>query len=102
MSSAERSVPVPPDAQNVAATQDTPVRKMVTVKASQQRAFEVFTAGFDSWWPRSHHIGAVPMKKTIMEGHVGGRCYSEQTDGSECDWGEITLWEAPQGLILAW
>ena len=102
MSSAERSLPVPPNAQHTAGMQDTPVRKTVTVRASQQRAFEVFTAGFDTWWPRSHHIGTVPMKKTIMEGHVGGRCYSEQTDGSECDWGEITLWEPPQRLIMAW
>lgn len=102
MSSAERSVPVPPTAQNVAAMQDTPVRKTVTVKANQQRAFEVFTARFDSWWPRSHHIGTVPMKKTFLEGRVGGRCYSEQIDGSECDWGEITLWEPPQRLVMAW
>jgi uncharacterized protein YndB with AHSA1/START domain len=102
MSSAERSAPIPPDAQNTAAIRDTPVRKTVTVKASQQHAFEVFTAGFDSWWPRSHHIGALPMKKTIMQGHVGGRCYSEQIDGSECDWGEITLWEPPRRLVIAW
>jgi uncharacterized protein YndB with AHSA1/START domain len=101
MSSAERSLPVP-DAENIAAMQDTPVRKTVTVKSSQKRAFEAFTAGFDSWWPRSHHIGTVPMKKAIIEGHLGGRCYSEQTDGSECDWGEITLWEPPQRLIIAW
>jgi uncharacterized protein YndB with AHSA1/START domain len=82
--------------------QDTPVRKTVTVKASQQSAFEVFTANFDSWWPRSHHIGSVPMKKAVIEGRVGGRCYSEQTDGSECDWGEITAWEPPRRLMIAW
>jgi hypothetical protein len=41
-------------------------------------------------WPRSHHIGKAPLKKAIMEGHIGGRCYSEQTDGTECDWGRIT------------
>ena len=81
---------------------DAPVRKSVTVKASVERSFEVFTAGFDSWWPRSHHIGAVPMKRTVLEGRVGGRCYSEQTDGSECDWGEITEWEPPKRFVLAW
>ena len=65
----------------------TPVRKTVTVKASVERAFEVFTSDFDSWWPRSHHIGKSPMTKAIIEEKVGGRCYSEQVDGTECDWG---------------
>jgi len=96
MSSAEQSL------QSVSAMQDTPVCKSVTVKASVEHAFEVFTAGFDRWWPRSHHIGTVPMKRTVMEGHVGGRCYSEQTDGSECDWGEITAWEPPRRFVMAW
>ena len=81
---------------------DSPVRKSVTVKAGQQRAFEVFTAGFDSWWPRSHHIGSAPMKRAVLEGRVGGRCYSEQTDGAECDWGEILQWEPPKRFVMAW
>jgi len=84
------------------ASEDAPVLKTVTVKASAARAFQVFTAGFDSWWPRSHHIGKVPMKRGVMEGRVGGRCYSEQTDGSECDWGEITAWEPPRRFVMAW
>jgi len=96
MSSAEQSL------QSAPAMQDAPVRKSVTVKAGVEHAFEVFTAGFDRWWPRSHHIGQAPMKRTVMEGHVGGRCYSEQTDGSECDWGEITAWEPPRRFVMAW
>jgi uncharacterized protein YndB with AHSA1/START domain len=79
-----------------------PVRKTVTVKASRERAFEVFTAGFDRWWPRSHHIGQTPMKRAVIEGRVGGRCYSEQTDGTECDWGQITEWEPPRRFLMAW
>lgn len=63
----------------------TPVRKSVTVKATAERAFRVFTEELDSWWPRSHHIGNSPMTKAIVESHAGGRCYSKQTDGSECD-----------------
>ena len=81
---------------------DVPVRKSVTVKASAQRAFEVFTAGFDSWWPRSHHIGKSPMKKAIIEGKVGGRAYSEQEDGTDCPWGEVLVWDPPLRFVLAW
>jgi uncharacterized protein YndB with AHSA1/START domain len=84
------------------AAQNASVRKSITVKASASRAFEVFTAGFDRWWPRSHHIGGVPMRRSLIEGRVGGRCYSEQTDGTECDWGEITEWDPPRRLVMAW
>jgi hypothetical protein len=81
---------------------DAPVRKSVTVKAGAEHAFQVFTEGFDSWWPRSHHIGKAPMKRAVVEGRVGGRCYSEQTDGTECDWAEITVWEPPRRFVMAW
>lgn len=81
---------------------DAPVRKSITVKASAERAFEVFTAEFDSWWPRSHHIGKSPLKKAVIGGRVGGRCYNEQTDGTDCEWGEITVWEPPRRFVMAW
>ena len=83
-------------------TTETAVRKSVTVKASAERAFQVFTEGFDSWWPRTHHIGKSPMTKAIIEGFPGGRCYNEQADGTDCQWGEITAWEPPRRLVIAW
>jgi uncharacterized protein YndB with AHSA1/START domain len=81
---------------------DASVRKSITVKASAERAFEVFTAEFDSWWPRSHHIGKAPLKRAVIDGRVGGRCYNEQTDGTDCEWGEITVWEPPRRFVMAW
>ncbi len=82
--------------------QDSSVRRSITVKATQKRAFDIFTAEFDSWWPRSHHIGKSPMKRAVIEGRVGGRCYSEQVDGTDCPWGEITAWEPPKRFVMAW
>ena len=74
-------------------TADRPIRKSITVKASAERAFRVFTEGVDAWWPRSHHIGKSPMKKAIIEGRVGGRCFMQQIDGADCDWGRILVWD---------
>ena len=81
---------------------DIPVRRTISVSASVERAFRVFTAEFDTWWPRSHHIGKSPMKKAIVEGKVGGRCYTEQEDGTEFDWGRVLVWEPPHRIVLAW
>jgi uncharacterized protein YndB with AHSA1/START domain len=78
------------------------VRKTITVNTNVERAFRVFTEGYDSWWPRSHHIGKVPMQQAIIETHQGGRCYTIQTDGSECDWGRVLEWDPPRRLVLAW
>ncbi len=81
---------------------DTPVRKSVTVRAGAERAFRVFTDGVDTWWPRGHHIGSAPAKKFIIEGRADGRCYTEQTDGAECDWGRVLVWEPPRRFVMAW
>src|ERR1041385_2708792 len=78
------------------------VKKSITVRAPLERTFHVFTAEFDSWWPRSHHIGKSPMKRAVIEGRVGGRCYSEQVDGTDCPWGQILEWEPPHRFVMAW
>jgi uncharacterized protein YndB with AHSA1/START domain len=87
---------------SVADTAYTPVRKTINVNTSVERAFYVFTEGFDTWWPRSHSIGGAPLQKAIIEGKAGGRCYQQSTDGSECDWGRVLVWEPPQRFVLAW
>jgi hypothetical protein len=81
---------------------DIPVLRSVIVKASQEHAFRVFTEGFDTWWPRQHHIGSSPMKRAIIEGFVGGRCYSEQEDGTDCPWGSVFLWDPPHRFAFYW
>jgi uncharacterized protein YndB with AHSA1/START domain len=80
-----------------------PVRKQFVVKATPQRAFDVFTAGFARWWPgATHHIGAAAYKTAVLEPRVGGRWYEIGEDGSECDWGDVLAWEPPSRLLLAW
>jgi len=79
-----------------------PVLKSITVRASAERAFKVFTDGFDTWWPRGHHIGSSPMKRAVIEPFVGGRCYSEQVDGTDCPWGQILVWDPPHRFVMAW
>ncbi len=78
------------------------IRKSITVRASQARAFQVFTSAMDSWWPRSHHIGSSPMKRVVLEGRVDGKVYSEQEDGTTCPWGTVLAWDPPHSYTMAW
>jgi len=78
------------------------VRKSILVNTSVEQAFDVFTAGFDSWWPRSHHIGSAPMTEAVIEPRLGGRCYAKQVDGGESDWGQVLEWNPPHRFVIAW
>jgi len=78
------------------------IRKSFAVRATPEKAFRVFTQGFDAWWPRSHYIGDSPLKEAVLEAGVGGRWFGRHEDGSEQTWGEVLVWEPPRRLVLAW
>ena len=79
-----------------------PVRKTVAVPATRERAFDMFTAGFDRWWPRSHTIGKSALERVVLEPRVGGRWYGIDDDGTETEWGDVLLWQPPVRIVLAW
>jgi uncharacterized protein YndB with AHSA1/START domain len=78
------------------------IRKTLTVRATPERAFEIFTDGFGRWWPATHSIGDAPFKTATIEPRVGGRWYSLTQDGVEHEWGDVLAWEPPARLVLAW
>ncbi|HEY3800367.1 MAG TPA: SRPBCC family protein [Caulobacteraceae bacterium] len=84
------------------AIKPAPVKKQVRVAAPQATAFRVFTAGFGTWWPASHSIGASPLKEAVLEGHAGGRWFGRLQDGTEAAWGDVLAWEPPARVLLAW
>lgn len=85
-----------------AAIRPAPVRREFVVKATPEKAFDVFTAGFGRWWPATHKIGAAALKIAVLEPGVGGRWYEIDEDGTEADWGRVLVWEPPSRLVLAW
>jgi uncharacterized protein YndB with AHSA1/START domain len=78
------------------------IRKTLTLRASRETAFRVFTAGFDSWWPRTHYVGDSPLVEAVVEPGVGGRWFSRHENGAESPWGEVLVWEPPARVVLAW
>jgi hypothetical protein len=81
---------------------DTVVRREVVVDATMEWAFEVFTTRIGSWWPAEHHIGEAELASVWFEPRAGGRCYEVGVDGTECDWGQVMVWEPPRRLVVAW
>ena len=81
---------------------ESTVRTSIVVAVPIDKAFEVFSSEMTSWWPRTHHIGSVPMVAAFIEPRVGGRWYELGDDGSECLWGIVLDWDPPHHLALSW
>ena len=78
-----------------------PVRYAVTVPLPADRAFALFTEGYNSWWP-GHHIGTAEMAEAVLEPRAGGRYYERGMDGSECEWGKVLACDPPRRIVVAW
>jgi uncharacterized protein YndB with AHSA1/START domain len=72
------------------------------VAATPEHAFDVWTSRTSIWWPRSHTWGDAADLSIVFEPHVGGRIYERDPDGTEHDWGEVTVWEPPNRLECLW
>jgi uncharacterized protein YndB with AHSA1/START domain len=82
---------------------DLTVRKTVTVAASVERAFEVFTEKIATWWPLdTHSIGQDRTQAVVVEGREGGRIYEVIEGRDEAYWATVTAWEPPRRLALSW
>jgi hypothetical protein len=79
-----------------------PVHKSVVVQATPEEAFEVFTARMDRWWPKSHSLGAAPVRETIIEPFVGGRWYTKCEDGTDVVVGHVRVWQPAQRFVVGW
>src|SRR5262249_27278115 len=79
-----------------------PIRKSFTVRASREGAWDVFTAGFGKWGPKTHYIGPSPLTDAAIEPKAGGRWYGLHEDGVERPWGRVLVWDPPARLVLDW
>ena len=78
------------------------VHRTVTVRATPEKAFTVFTTSFASWWPTGYHVNPNGYDAAFIEPRAGGRWYERGPDGSECDWGRVLEWDPPRRLKLSW
>jgi uncharacterized protein YndB with AHSA1/START domain len=79
------------------------VRREIVVNAPIDKAFAVFTDRFGDFKPRDHNLlGGVEIAETVFEPRVGGHLYDRGTDGSECRWARVLVYEPPQRVVFSW
>ena len=78
------------------------VRRSIVVAAPIAQAFAVFTERFGDIKPKEHNLLAAPIAETVFEPRVGGHIYDRGTDGSECRWARVLVYEPPQRVVFSW
>jgi len=81
---------------------DTAVQASVVVDAPIDKAFTVFTTDIGTWWPPEHHILEGELAEMIFEPRVGGHVYDRATNGNECRWARVLVYEPPTRIVFSW
>lgn len=81
---------------------DAAVRASIVVDAPADAAFRVFTEDIGSWWNPDHHILDGELAEMVFEPRVGGHVIDRATDGKECRWARVLVYEPPRRLIISW
>ena len=80
----------------------TPIVVELDLACPLAHAFEMWTSRPATWWPRAHTISQDPDLEIVFEPFVGGRVFERASDGSEHEWGEVTLWDPPHRVDYLW
>jgi activator of Hsp90 ATPase-like protein len=79
------------------------VRKALTVHASVEHSFAVFTGRMNDWWPLlTHSVAEERAESVTFEREEGGRVYETIRGGEESDWGRVLVWEPPHRFVMTW
>jgi uncharacterized protein YndB with AHSA1/START domain len=73
-----------------------------TVVLAPDRAFELFTAGMASWWPREYTWSQDVLEEILIEPGEGGFCVERGPHGFTVHWGRVETWEPPGRLVFTW
>lgn len=81
-----------------------PVEHSIHVAVEPARAFDVFASHTIEWWNPSYsgNPTKAPIAAIVLEPRVGGRWFERGTDGSECEWARVLVYEPAARLVLDW
>ena len=78
------------------------VRRHIVVPVPIEEAFDAFTGRFGDFKPPEHNLLATPIAETVFEPRVGGHIYDRATDGTECRWARVLVYEPPRRVVFSW
>jgi uncharacterized protein YndB with AHSA1/START domain len=78
------------------------VRRQIVVDAPVEKAFAMFTERLGDFKPPEHNLLAAPIAETVFEPRVGGHIYDRATDGTECHWARVLVYEPPVRVVFSW
>jgi uncharacterized protein YndB with AHSA1/START domain len=79
-----------------------PLTVTFDVACPAERAFAVWTAEIDRWWPTDHTVTGADGLTVVLEGRPGGRIFERTADGTVHLWGQVTEWSPPTRLAYRW
>jgi len=79
--------------------EDLVIRKTIHVEAPLERAFEVFTTGWGTWWPTATH--SVAQGDTTVDWQPGGLVIETKGDERH-EWADVLEFDPPHSLRLRW
>lgn len=81
-----------------------PVVATVRVEVPKDRAWAAFTQRVGEWWPTAgvHSIGGERVVDVVLEPREGGRFFERWDDGTEAEWGGVTVWDPDDHLEVWW
>lgn len=78
------------------------IQRQTTVKASPDRAFEIFVKQFAAWWPPEYTWSQETLQTIGIEPRKNGLCFEHGPHGFRCDWGRVLVWEPPHRIVFSW
>jgi Activator of Hsp90 ATPase homolog 1-like protein len=99
-----------PDPGQATGRQVEPIRQVVTVRCSPERAFTVFTERMGTWWPVESYSRAVSefaaegvaVTELEFQARLGGSILEHLSDGRVLPWAEIIAWHPPRNVRMRW
>lgn len=79
-----------------------PLRIGFDVQCSLDHAFTTWTLRINHWWPADHTVTGRADAEVVLEPRVGGRIFERTPEGTEHEWGEVTVWDPPNRLGYLW
>jgi uncharacterized protein YndB with AHSA1/START domain len=87
-----------------------PIRHTLTVPGSPDRVFKLFTEDMGAWWPLESYSRAVSefahenvrALRLTFDPRLGGSILEHLSDGRMLPWAEVTDWDPPHRVVLAW